>query len=614
MRHVTCLVLVATLLPLGGCVRFTEPMEVDPNQEMDLSTLEGQWRYEDMPGRILDLEPFVYGPNTLQASFEADDSDPIPEMGQATILVREIKGRVVISVSLEPEDDEHGQWSVAAVDIGEDGSTLTLRWLDDGTVLEAARSGELAIRQPMPSDASEWPMPLLDVDGAALAYYLRTHAEVLDHGSESRFVRVDPDDSSAVFNQSFLPTAVRGKVLLPEGAGRSRTSLQWDPGRSATDANTMAYPYPGMPGSPTTLQSPFGGPSWNTRRSATPAGTDSAPPPDADTPGSLKGMFSALLFLVALGLVVGAGLNFLRRYQRRRSPDDAEVRPAEEAGIADHYEDSDASHIGRGELLRRYLLPTLLILAVALGPILYVAILLNGLSSSAWTLGLQPGAWGMLRGFAPYLLVLSIGTVIAIAEVVTTFPAFAAEALATRWAVLLVLFNGLGGMTVYSVVMAYASSFDHPLLRAVALAIGFAVLIRSRFVLARDLRAPTAANGAGTPAREGVSIDLGWLYARIQQLCFQRIQGDLLRIPRYATARVLEMFPDIVSLQRTAADSIASGDPAKSAERQARLDALAAEDVAPGIVRARLARFIAQTGGIAYTRFLLEHGGPERTT
>lgn len=611
MRLVTRLAMVAALSLLGGCVSFTEPVEMEMNQEIDFSSVVGRWRYwryDNMPGMILDLMPSVYGPNTLQVSNEANDGGITPEMGPTKIVVSEIEGRIVASVSLDPADAE---WSVAAVEVGADGSTLTLRWLDEATVLAAARSGELELRQPLSSDASEGPTTRIDVDGAALRNYLSTHVEVLDHGYETKFVRVDPGDSASATNQSFMPTAVRGSVPQSDAMGREAMPRPWDPNRSGTNGNTMAYPYPGMPGFQAQPQSPFGGPDWNTQGTGAPAGTDNAPPPDAETPGSLKGMSAALAFLIVLGLVVGATLNYLRRYQRRRSPEDADVAAVEEAELIDHSEDSDARPNGRGALLRRYILPALLILAVALGPILYVAVLLSGFSFSSWTLGLQPGAWGMLRGFAPYLIVLSIGMVIAIAEVVTTFPAFAAEALSSRWAVLLVLFNGLGSMTVYSVIMTYASNFDHPLLRALAIAVGFAVLIRSRFVLARDLRAPTAANGAGTPAREGVSIDLGWLYARIQQLCFQRVQGDLLRIPRYATARVLEMFPDIVSLQRTAADSIASGDPAKSAERQARLDALAAEDVAPGIVRARLARFIAQTGGIAHTRFLLEHGGQE---
>lgn len=612
MRLVTCVAMVAALSLLGGCVSFSDPIAVDPNQEIDFSMVEGRWRYENMPGLILDLVPSVYGPNTLRASYEAVDGGLTPEMGPAAIFVSEIEGRIVVSVSVDPEDADQRHWSVAAVEVGEDGSTLTLRWLDDETVLAAARSGELELRRTLSSDASEAPMKLMDVDGAALGNYLSTHVEVLELGKESKFVRVDPDDAASATNQSFMPTAVRGAGPPSDEMGRGAMPGQWDPNRSGFNGNTMAYPYPGMPGPQVQPQSPFGGQNWSAQGSGAPAGVDSATS-DAETPASLKGMPSVLALLIVLGLVVGAGLNYLRRYQRRRSPEDAEVDAAEKAELADRSEDSDVGHNGRGALLRRYLLPALLILAVALGPILYVAVVLHGFSSSAWTLGLQPGAWGMLRGFAPYLIVLSVGMVIAIAEVVTTFPAFAAEALATRWAVLLVLFNGLGSMTVYSVIMTYASSFDHPLLRALAIAVGFAVLIRSRFVLARDLRAPAATNGAGTPAREGVSIDLGWLYARFQQLCSQRIEADLLGIPRYATARLLGIFPDMVSLQRAAADSIASGDPAKSSERQARLDALAAEDIGPGIVRARLARFIAQTGGVAHTRFLLEHGGTEKT-
>ena len=150
--------------------------------------------------------------------------------------------------------------------------------------------------------------------------------------------------------------------------------------------------------------------------------------------------------------------------------------------------------------------------------------------------------------------------------------------------------------------------FDHPLIRALLIAVGFAVLIRTRFVLARDLRGPVASIDTGGAARDGVSMDVGWLYARIQQLCLQRIESDLLRNPRYAIARLLALFPDAVSLQRAATDSIKVDDLARAADQRARLAALAAQDVAPRLTRARLARFIVETGGITYTRFLLEHG------
>ena len=606
MRLVTCLAAVAALWLLGGCVNFTEPLPDDPSLPIDLSTFLGPWRSEETPGLILDLEPSSSRPNTLLASFRSVDEGPSDLSAPATVQVSQIEGQIVISVSSNTAGGRPMFWSVAAVEVGENASAVTIRWLDDQTVLAAIRSGALKGRQAdRESSRQSMAGTLIEVSGAALRDYLTEHVEALSRGEETRLLRADPEDIAMSSNRSLLPTAVNA------GSGSDGPTVEpWtamaDVNPAESNASGWDYPYPDMPGFPATSPTDLGGqPANAVDGSGSSGGASPSTSPDADTPNSLNGVVLALVLLVVLGLVGGVAFNYFRRYQSDGRREDGEANALGDASLAD---DDEPRPSGLVAQLRGYALPALLILAVALGPILYVAVLLNGLSFSASTLGLQPGAWGMLRGFAPYLIVLSIGCVIAIAEVVTTFPAFAAEALSTRWAAILVLFYGLGGMTVYSVVMNYASSFDHPLIRALLIAVGFAVLIRTRFVLARDLRGPVASNDTGGAARDGVSMDVGWLYARIQQLCLQRIESDLLRNPRYAIARLLALFPDAVSLQRAATDSIKVDDLARAADQRARLAALAAQDVAPRLTRARLARFIVETGGITYTRFLLEHG------
>ncbi len=605
MRLVTFLAAVAALWLLGGCANFTEPLPDDPSQPIELSTFIGPWRSEETPGLILDLEPSNSRPNTLLASFRSVDEGPSDLSGPATVQVSHIEGQIVISVSSNTAGGRPMFWSVAAVEVGENASSVTIRWLDDQTVLTAIRSGVLKGRQAdRESSRQSMAGTLIEVSGAALRDYLTEHVESLSRGEETRLLRADPEDIAMSSSRSLLPTAVNA------GSGSDGPTVEpWtamaDVNPAESNASGWDYAYPDMPGFQATSPTDLGGHSANAvDGTGSSGGTSPSTSPDADTPNSLNGVVLALALLVVLGIVSGVAFNYFRRYQSDGRREDGEPNVLEDASLAD----DEPRPSGLVVQLRGYALPALLILAVALGPILYVAVLLNGLSFSAFTLGLQPGAWGMLRGFAPYLIVLSIGCVIAIAEVVTTFPAFAAEALSTRWAAILVVFNGLGGMLVYSVVMNYASSFDHPLMRALLIAVGFAVLIRTRFVLARDLRGPVASNDTGGAARDGVSMDVGWLYARIQQLCLQRIDSDLLRSPRYAIARLLALFPDAVSLQRAAADSIKVDDLARAADQRARLAALAAQDVAPRLTRARLARFIVETGGITYTRFLLEHG------
>ena len=90
------------------------------------------------------------------------------------------------------------------------------------------------------------------------------------------------------------------------------------------------------------------------------------------------------------------------------------------------------------------------------GPILLLTGLLRGLAVPSHLPGAQPGTLRTLHDVAPHLVAVSFGAMFGVAEVVNTFPAFTAEALGTKWATLLVLFNALSTSIVYAIVIAYA--------------------------------------------------------------------------------------------------------------------------------------------------------------
>lgn len=383
------------------------------------------------------------------------------------------------------------------------------------------------------------------------------------------------------------------------------------------------------------MSNPPGAPYGDTpgrQATAAPPGSEDGIPIAGDSAEPLS--VRRLLVALALVLVVALAAVVAVDYVRRREPvRDRETGPR--GTELDSRWAEDAAEEASGVWLStatvgRYGWPVILIFAVAVGPILFLTVLLRGLAIPSWLPGAQLGTLRTLHDVAPYLLAFSFGAMIGVAEVVNTFPAFTAEALGTRWATLLVLFNALGTSIVYAIVTAYSSAVDHPLLRVFGIAVGFAILIRTRFVLARDLHGDWgrgggdgSGGGGGSGNGEGrgegrggdrggdhgggVSLDFGWLYGRFQQLCRQRIERDLLRSRRYATWRLLALYPDTESLRRLAAHVIRAQAPSAAEDLPARFAAICAEDLPDGIIRARIAHFIAETGGRRHTAFLIEH-------
>ncbi len=256
----------------------------------------------------------------------------------------------------------------------------------------------------------------------------------------------------------------------------------------------------------------------------------------------------------------------------------------------------------------RLIWPALLIFAVALGPILFLTVLLRGLALPEWIPGVGAGTQSTLHDMSPYLIVFSFGTMIGVAEIASSFPSFAWEALRTKWGTILVLLNAIGTAIVYGIVIAYATTYDHPLLRAFGIALAFAIMTRTRFVIARRLASSTELNGADGGA-EGILVDFGWPYRRFQALVDKQIEGELLMIREYATSRLLDTHSTLESLRHLAEHTIdvSSQTIDQTDDLTADLKRLLSDQLPESLVRARIARFIATTGGPDHVRFVLDH-------
>ncbi|MEO8083281.1 MAG: hypothetical protein ABI780_05620 [Ardenticatenales bacterium] len=630
---------------LAGCVGFSEPVASASGQRMDLTPFLGSWTAE--PLSPVDVEVSEAGPGALQATIvERAMPDGASPPVHIEVQLTTIGGQVIASLRASGDGVDvayAGEWFVGRIDPSEDGTRLTIRTPDDDTISKAIASGALTGRRVESEGGDDFAEYLpIEASGAALRDYFSAdptvfgaaQSIVLTRGTSASNTADDPD-------VTYSPTTGVASQSQDDPPLQPPTPMSMsDPYRS----QVQSAPDAGYPGAYEFENAPTPQPylgQGSIRGRATPEGPNGyggSMSPDAGLPQPVKNIVLGLALLLGLGVATAIGLDVLKR--RARSE-------AQRTAIADGRAAGDGSAVGSSDaaadrsgflsLLRRSLWPGLLVLAVIIGPLLYLVVLIGGLGFPGWSL-LAPALQAVPTHYAPVALVFSIGALLAVAEVASSFGAFAPDALRTRWAALLVAFNALGTTTVYAAAATvavpnysgyYGAPAPSPLLRALAFALGFAVLIRTRFVLARRLPA-AGPDGAGTAAaiaidgagdaplaaapRDGISIDLGWPYARLQAMCRQRIDRDLLRDGRYATARLLALYPDSEHLLRLAADSITTRDPSEAADLNARLDAARSSELGPGVVRARIARFIVDTGGYENTLFQIEHGVAETSS
>lgn len=599
MNRTTSIALRASLLATIalvaiGCVSFTEPVTGEVGEIVDLGPFVGTWSNTDGSPTVVELS--IAGENLLSGQLREPGWGPGDPTTAFTVTVTRIGGRTVASATADESVTGSGDagWAVFAIDVDDEGSQMVLTVLDQAGIIEALEAGTFSGDQLLPGEDYDGFGPMMiETDGASLRAYLEENPAAFTTGEYDPIVitRGEPD-SYALDEEPWVPESYPYPGYTdPEQQLATLTAVaRSSSGSWATPTVAMAQP----------AQVP-----------APPPGDASVPQTDVrpDEPLPVTRLIVALAVVLFAGVVVAIALDYVTRRNSARVGG-ADAMDAGSSTLSSAASTSDTPGTSRlSETLHRNAWPAVLIVALAVGPILFLSLLLRGIVLPGWVPGAQAGAQSTVHDFAPYLLVFTFGALIGIAEVVNTYPRFPSEALSTKWGTLLVLLNASGTTIAYAVVMAYASAYDHPLLRAFGVAAGFAIVIRTRFYLARDLGGGDGGDGGGERGSGGggISVDFGWLYTRFQHLCRQRIDRDLLRDRRYAIHRLLELNPDTASLVRLAVHTTelrADADPDVLRER---LDALQAEDLPEGIVRARIAGYIVDTAGLEHAAFLIEH-------
>ncbi len=579
--------LTAVMLLTGGCVGFTEPPAGTPGEVLDLTQYAGYWTSSDFGDYSMQIR--LAGDNRVEASYAMAPESEIPEL-EFTATLTTIGDRVIASIEWPedyaywaPDTAEGGPlWSVYTVEMSEDADAIRVLTLDTTAVGDALDSGALAGEIITPDDEyGEFMPPMVRTDGQTLREFLRDNPDAF---TDDDFVLERTEPGAVERDVADYPY---GDYSYPQPTQYWQDTGGPTPYDYSGDAwmatPTVAYVVPMA--RPTATPSPI------------PSIVDSA------EPLSVQHLVTGIALALFVGVIAMIAISYLRSRElalaSAPSITDAVTATDQDEGWAE-------APTGTGLSLatvRHYAWPTILMLSVAIGPLLYLTILLRGLSVPSWVPGIHQGTLLVLHDVAPYLLVFSFGALIGVAEVANSYPAFSSEALRTKWAFMLVMFNALATLIVYSIVMAYSSSVDHPLLRTFVIAVGFAVLLRTRFVIARDLT--SKADG------EGISVNFGWLYSRVQQVCRQQIEQELMSQRRYGIHRLLDLYSDQESLHRIAVHSIQVCAPDRVGELRQILDDMGAEDVPDTVRRARMAQFVADTAGRKYVGFLVEHGPTE---
>lgn len=199
---------------------------------------------------------------------------------------------------------------------------------------------------------------------------------------------------------------------------------------------------------------------------------------------------------------------------------------------------------------------------------------------------------------APYLFVGVLGGLIGIAELVSTFKTYPREALLTQWAWVLIFANVLAAMVAMLILRATMPQMEL-WLQILAVGLGFQGIIRTRFVLAKQV----GARGEGE-----VAVNLGWLYDQFSNLARRQIDLELMNNRRTAVTHLITYYPSLAELYDIALYTITARETLTDEEERSKreeLEKLIDPKAPEQFAKASVALLILENGGQAYVDLLL---------
>lgn len=220
-------------------------------------------------------------------------------------------------------------------------------------------------------------------------------------------------------------------------------------------------------------------------------------------------------------------------------------------------------------------------------------------AAPAWTELFQQSLRQFTAVIAPYLVIGSVGGLIGVAELVSTFKTYPREALLTRWAWVLIFANVFAAIGALLILRVTAPPMSF-LMEFLLVAFGFQGIIRTRFVLAKQV---------GTDNDGEVAVNIGWLYDQFSNLARRQIDLELMNNRRTAVTRLLQYYPTLAELYDIALYTITARETLTAAEEEnklAELEKLIDPKAPEHFAKTTVALMILENGGQSYVNLLLD--------
>ncbi|MCP2519824.1 hypothetical protein NLB96_02455 [Candidatus Aminicenantes bacterium AC-335-K20] len=199
--------------------------------------------------------------------------------------------------------------------------------------------------------------------------------------------------------------------------------------------------------------------------------------------------------------------------------------------------------------------------------------------------------------WVPYIIVFGLGAIVGIAEIIATFSQNPREAFRTSWAWILVSVNALTATGVFAIIRFYAKNFNTFLL-AVGIGIGFPMLIRTKFTIAKKFM-----------GGEDLSINIGWVYDQFLGWFKSEIDIAIVNKRLKMVSKLISKIPDIQKLKIIAHTilqerTILSYEEIKKYEKYIN-DIVNSLEIPEKAKQVALAKFILNMGGKEYVKSLI---------
>lgn len=216
----------------------------------------------------------------------------------------------------------------------------------------------------------------------------------------------------------------------------------------------------------------------------------------------------------------------------------------------------------------------------------------------SWMIPFQSGLRYVVNVLGPFILVGFAGGLIGVAELVSTFKTYPREALLTQWAWVLIFANVAAAIAAMLILRATMPGMSL-LIEFLVVAFGFQGIIRTRFVLAKQV---------GSNADGEVAVNMGWLYDQFSNLARRQIDLELMNNRRTAVTQLIQYYPTLAELYDIALYTITAREtftPAEEEERRAELEKLIDPKAPEQFAKTSVALMILENGGQAYVDLLL---------